>query len=325
MERQLQESITVANYIKIKRTKFFAAILVLLLCVVTMIMLPGCGDDETYKISGKITAGGIALSGVTVTLSGDATMDTTTDINGNYGFGDLPTGKFVVTPSLTGYIFSPTSRQVWLDGIDAKEFDFTGLGLGRVAAATHTVYLKTVGTVWAWGNNSNGQLGDGTTTQSSSPLQVSGLSGVSAIAAGTSDTVALKTDGTVWAWGSNSNGQLGNGTTTQKTTPGEVIELTGVTAIAAGASHTVALKTVGSVWAWGSNSNGQLGDGKTSQKTTPVEVTGLSGITAIAAGTSHTVALKNDGKVWAWGNNSNGQLGDGTTTQSASPVQVQFL
>jgi alpha-tubulin suppressor-like RCC1 family protein len=204
----------VVNYSKMKRTKVFAAILVLLLNAVTMIMLLGCGNDKTYKISGKITAGGLALSGVTVTLSGDASMITMTDANGNYSFSDISIGTFTATPSLTGYTFSPTSRKVWLDGIDATGFNFSGIGGGRIAATTHTVYLKTDGTVWAWGNNSNGQLGDGTTTQSTSPVQVSGLSNVTAIAAGATHTVALKTDGTVWAWGDNSNGQLGNGTTT---------------------------------------------------------------------------------------------------------------
>ncbi len=93
------------------------------------------------------------------------------------------------------------------------------------AGDTHTVALKTDGTVWAWGNNSNGQLGDGTTTQRTKPVEVSGLSTVIAIAAGDTHTVALKTDGTVWAWGNNSNGQLGDGTTTQSTTPVQVQSL----------------------------------------------------------------------------------------------------
>ena len=203
------------------------AILVLSLSSGTMIMLSGCGDSESDTISGRITLGGSALSGVTVTLSGDASRITMTDAKGNYSFSNVPSGTFTLTPSLTGYTFSPSNRKVFLQGVDAIGFDFSGSGQGRVVATTHTVYLKNDGTVWAWGNNGNGQLGDGSTTQSTTPVQVSGLSGVIAIAAGGTHTVALKDDGTVWAWGNNSNGQLGDGSTTQSTTPVQVSGLSG--------------------------------------------------------------------------------------------------
>ncbi len=113
------------------------------------------------------------------------------------------------------------------------------------AGVGHTVALRGDGTVWAWGDNSSGQLGDGTYTQRDVPVQVPGLTSVTALAAGRNHTVALRSDGTVWAWGSNSSGQLGNGTTSERLTPTRVPGLTSVTALAAVDNHTVALRSDG--------------------------------------------------------------------------------
>jgi Regulator of chromosome condensation (RCC1) repeat/Carboxypeptidase regulatory-like domain len=263
-----------SNYSKTKNMKLFVALYIFMLSLVTIFMLLGCGsNNEKNSVSGRITAGGSGLSGVTVTLTG-ASMTTTTDANGNYSFSNVPDDTYTVTPSLTGYTFNPPSRTVYLYQEDATDFDFSGSFWGRLAASNFTVFLKGDGTVWAWGSNSNGQLGNGTTTDSSTPVQVSGLSGVTAVAAGSAHAIALKGDGTVWAWGSNSNGQLGNGTTTDSSTPVQVSGLSGVTAVAAGSAYTIALKGDGTVWAWGSNSNGQLGNG-TTDSLSPVPVPGL--------------------------------------------------
>ncbi|MDO8140263.1 MAG: carboxypeptidase regulatory-like domain-containing protein [Candidatus Brocadiales bacterium] len=191
----------------------------------------------------------------------------------------------------------------------------------------HTIALKSDGTVWAWGYNEHGELGDGTTTTEfpygkTTPIQVSGLRGVTAIAGREFHSIALKSDGTVWAWGSNSFGKLGDGTTTDRTTPVQVSGLSGITAIAVGRSHSIALKSDGTVWAWGGNYSGQLGDGTTTNRTFPVQISGLSGVTAIASGDDHTIALKSNGTVWTWGYNGYGALGDGTTTDRTTPVQV---
>ena len=107
------------------------------------------------------------------------------------------------------------------------------------------------GTVWAWGKNDNGQLGDGTTEGKSVPVQIESLSGVIALAAGSYHSLALKGDGSVWAWGNNAHGQLGDGTTEGKSVPVQIESLSGVIALAAGNSHSLALKDDGSVWAWG--------------------------------------------------------------------------
>ncbi|KAB0671412.1 hypothetical protein F6V30_02190 [Oryzomonas sagensis] len=196
----------------------------------------------------------------------------------------------------------------------------------KVAAGTsNTMVLKSDGTVFAWGWNLYGQLGDGTTTDRHSPTVVPGLTGVTAIVPGYAHTAARKSDGTVLAWGNNLHGQIGDGTTTERHSPTVVPGLTGMAAIAVGDAHTVALKNAGTVLAWGSNLRGQLGDGTTTDRHSPTVVPGLTGVTAIAAGYQHTVALKSDGTVVAWGWNVNGQLGDGTTTEKHSPTVVPGL
>jgi len=288
---------------------------------VVLFTLAGCsGGSPSYVISGTVAAGGGPLAGVTITLGGDSSGTAITDANGHYTFSDVPRGKYTVMPSRTGYTFLPIFRRVFLDGIDATGFDFSVVISGKLATATHTAYLNSDGTVWTWGNNTAGQLGNGTTTNNAFAAQLSGLSGVMAVAAGMDHTLALKGDGTVWAWGNNANGQLGDGTTTQRSTPIQVSGLAGVRAIAAGYGHSVALKSDGIVWVWGNNANGQLGDGTTLNSLVPQQVANMYGVTAIAAGNGHTIALTADGVAWAWGSNLYGQLGIGTTTDSPVPV-----
>ena len=166
------------------------------------------------------------------------------------------------------------------------------------------------------GLNTNGQLGDGTTTQRKTPVQ--SASSVAAAACGATHSVFVKTDGTLWAMGSNSNGELGDGTTTQRNAPVQVA--TGVGSVAAGGSHTMFVKTDGTLWATGLNSSGQLGDGTTIQRNTPVQV--ATGVASVACGDAHTLFVKTNGTLWAMGYNFFGQLGDGTTSSRNTPVQV---
>jgi YD repeat-containing protein len=187
------------------------------------------------------------------------------------------------------------------------------------------------GTVAAWGNNDSGELGNGTTIRSSTPVPVSGLAEVAAVAGGSDHSLALRTDGTVWAWGYKGLGALGDGTRTDSSTPVPVSGLTEVTAIAAGHSHSLAVRADGTVWAWGSNRLGQLGDGTQSDSSTPVRVAGLSEVVAVSGGGDHSLALRADGTVWAWGYNAYGQLGNPTPTDgstanwSTTPLAVSDL
>lgn len=205
------------------------------------------------------------------------------------------------------------------------------------AGSQHALALLSDGSVWAWGNNAYGQLGDGTTTDRHAPVEVTGVSNVIAIAAGAHHSLALESDGTVWAWGDNGVGQLGDGGTTASATPVAVVDaggsgsLSGVIAIAAGTDQSLALKSSGVVVAWGGNGHGQLGDGSTTPSSVPVQVAAvgasgpLTGMIAIAAGNQDSVALGSDGVVRAWGYGFSGELGDGTTTDQPTPVEVGGL
>ena len=186
--------------------------------------------------------------------------------------------------------------------------------------ATHTIILKSDGTVWTVGGNANGQLGDNTTTTKKTPIQVSGLSGIIAVAAGAQHSMALTSGGALYVWGDNQFGQVGDASTTDRKTPVQS-NLTNVVAIAAGEFHSVALLSNGNVYTWGRNASGQLGDGSTTQSTSPVQV--VTSVAAIAAGFDHTIFVKTNGTVYGSGLNANGQLGDGTTTSPrTSPVQM---
>jgi len=202
-------------------------------------------------------------------------------------------------------------------------------------ATDFSLALLSDGTVWSWGNNSFGQLGDGTTVSKTTPVQVLGITNAIAIAAGGSGSknssvfgMALLADGTVKTWGGNTYGQLGDGTIINRSAPVTVSGLTNVTAIACGGDFAYALLSNGTIKSWGRNNfsysygQGMLGDGTIINRYTPVTVYGITNATAIAACAYYGLALLADGTISAWGNNSKGQLGDGTKTNRLKPVKV---
>jgi alpha-tubulin suppressor-like RCC1 family protein len=200
---------------------------------------------------------------------------------------------------------------------------------------TYGVALATNGTVWTWGTGPYGELGNGSTVVSYSPVQVTGLSNVIAISSGWKHILAVKSDGTVWSWGKNLNGELGDGTTVNRSNAVQVLNLTNIVAVSGGDYNSAALQSNGTVWKWGLNDVGELGNGTADNQTTAHPVpslvptdkfgAGFSNVVMMAARDYHNIAVKADGSVWMWGANDQGQCGDGTTSDDWRPVPVVGL
>ena len=207
---------------------------------------------------------------------------------------------------------------------------FFGNARAIAAGNSHTVSVRNDGTVWTWGLGTQGQLGDGTsgnsttTVRAITPLQVPGIDGVEAVedSTGFGFVLALKSNGTVWGWGNDFNAQLGDGASNVqvRTRPVQTVGLTNVKGIAAGDVYGAAVKTDGTVWIWGA----PVLTGGFNLITTPIQLSGIANVTAIAGGNRHLLMLKTDKTVWAIGVNSMGQLGNGNTN-STTPLQVAGL
>jgi alpha-tubulin suppressor-like RCC1 family protein len=274
----------------------------------------------SYDVPVTVTTSGV-LSGKTITAvaGGEAhsialTSDGTVYTWGHNFIGQLGNGNL-----------TDSNVPVAVTGLSGKTITAVAGG------GTHSIALASDGTVYTWGFNFYGQLGNGNNTNSNVAVAVTGLSGktITAIAGGLNHSIALATDGTVYTWGDNFSGQLGNGTNNASNVPVAVTGLSGktITAVAGGGVHSIALAPDGTVYTWGENYFGQLGNGTNTYSNVPVAVTGLSGktITAIAGGGLHSIALASDGKVYTWGYNVFGQLGNGTNTDSNVPVAVTGL
>jgi len=190
---------------------------------------------------------------------------------------------------------------------------------------SHSLGVRANGSAWAWGANSYGRLGDGTTTSRSSPVSVvGGFTDWVQVSVGI-HSLGLRANGTAWAWGANSYGNLGDGTTVEKSSPVSVVGgFTDWVQLAAGLRHSLGVRANGTAWAWGSNIFGQIGDNTTTGRSSPVSVIGgFTNWVQVSGGTSHSIGLRANGTTWAWGDNGSGRLGDGTTVASRlSPVSV---
>ncbi|HEY0457924.1 MAG TPA: FG-GAP-like repeat-containing protein, partial [Pyrinomonadaceae bacterium] len=235
------------------------------------------------------------------------------NVDGEVGNGSMTT---------TGCLCMPTPTQATITDVVAVE-----------AGAFHTLALKSDGTVWAWGFNDNGQLGDGSIVSRATPVQVgsavTGFNNIIAISAGDSHSIALKSDGTVWVWGDNEFGQIGNGTsspTVNQLAPMQNASLSGITQIAAGIFHNIALKPDGKVFVWGDNFYGQVGNGAAGgAQLTPVQNATLNNVIEIETAGFTNYARLRDGAVQAWGINDAGQIGNGTTNATGCQCQTTPL
>jgi alpha-tubulin suppressor-like RCC1 family protein len=221
---------------------------------------------------------------------------------------------------------------------------FTGLQVGETIQKTsagqiHSLALTTNGRVYAWGINNSGQLGDGSTTNRSSPtlINFSGLlSGetIQTVIAGQLHSLAVTTTGRVYAWGNGSSGQLGNGSTSNSSTP-SLVNFTGLLSgetiqqVSGGAYHSISVTTSGRIYAWGYNGNGELGDETTINRSSPklISLTGLQGgetVQMVVAGSYHSLALTTNNRIYTWGANGSGQLGSGTFLNRITPTVIAF-
>ena len=296
----------------------------------------------------RLSAGGAAFAGATTRTVSSASVGRTREMFGPSvlpGAGQRPDfrrgrrgRRHVPHVRLDGQrrgpVLGATTRRVrWAMGPLSRERHrrlSSGCppGVRAIAAGGfHTCALLEAGAVWCWGENDDGQLGDGTLTDHRTAAPVVGLPvGVVAISAGAADTCALLADGGVRCWGNNDEGALGDGTFVDKAEPRTVIGLQGAAvSIEAGSYHTCAVAATGGSSCWGWNQYGQLGDGSTTNRSTATPVSGASvGVGAIWAGNQHTCALI-AGTAKCWGRNALLQLGDGTGVDHIVPAPVRGL
>lgn len=294
------------------------------------------GNNDTGQLgngwSSRFSGGGsavpvpvVGLTGITAIAAGGRTAFALKNDGTVWSWGEGPMGLLG-----NGGTQTETSAPVQVNGLTNAV---------SIATNGYTAYaVRGDGTMWAWGSNFLGGLGTGTSVESAAtPVQVSGLTGVTATAAGGTTGYALRNDGTVWSWGDNGDGQLGNGqpcstdplVPCESRIPVQVTGLTGATSLAGGAYNGYAVRGDGTAWAWGAGYNGRLGNGTVCsgacESRVPVQVSNLSTVTQVASFDDGGYALLADGTVWAWGTNEVNSLGSSAPFRALVPVQVTGL
>jgi alpha-tubulin suppressor-like RCC1 family protein len=290
----------------------------------------GFGLDFTGQLgTGRVNSTPVATSPVGISTAVQVIAGSTQTLvrlaDGSalgFGFnfqGEVGDGTFNAVATPVPVLLPPAPAIATMDA---------GQSMAADAGQSMAAAILADGSVWTWGSNGSGQLGDGSNTTRPTPSQISavGMTPATAISVGQNHMLAVGPGGSVWAWGNNLYGQLGipsppNSSNLPLAVPG----ISGAVAVSAGETHSLALLSNGTVLAWGRNFSGQLGDGTTTDRATPQPVPGLTGVVAVSAGTRHSIALLSNGTVRAWGDNGSGQLGNGGLVDSPVPVQVGFL
>jgi alpha-tubulin suppressor-like RCC1 family protein len=324
---------------------------------------PASPARRVASVLRAVSLAGLLLVGTTTfDASGAAFSRTTANSANSYTAGwwslrTLDSGythSCAVMPNTTVECWGKNDQGQLGDGTTTtRTTPVTVLGTGGTGTLTGAVSVsagrdfscavKSDGTVWCWGANDKGKLGNNSTTDSTTPVQVVGPGGVGVLtsvrtmASGEKQSCAVKNDGTLWCWGENNDGQLGNNSTTDSTTPVQVVGaggvgvLTSVLSVGSGMDHFCAVRTTAALWCWGRNVYGQLGDGTTTDRSVPVQVVGAGGtgtltnVTMAEGGEFHSCAIRSDGTAWCWGRNDKGQLGNNTTADRSNPGQVRGL
>lgn len=288
------------------------------------------GNGQTATIGTAVgTAPGVKLMdafgnpvpGISITFTPDTGSGTVTGgtVNTN-AQGIARVGSWVL-----GFSIGQQTLTASREGIPNAVLNATGVAflVQRVATGNGSTCAANLdGKALCWGSNSGGQIGDGTITPRSSPVEVGGGVTLSGIVVGGAHACGLAPGGAARCWGLNANGQVGNNTVIDQLLPVAVVGGHAYSQLAAGFVHTCGLRTDGEILCWGSNANGRLGDGTTVQRLEPTLVTGGPWQSVSAGSSTHTCALKSDGTAWCWGSNASGRLGEGSQTDQPEPVQV---
>jgi len=270
------------------------------------------GDNTTVNASSPVQVGGTVWSQLAAADSHTIAIQTNNSI---WAWGRNATGQ--LGQDDTTFKSSPVQ-------IGALT-NWSKISGGR-PSNSHSLSVKTDGTLWGWGANSNGQLGDNSTINASSPIQIGSATNWNTVSAGGRFSLATTTDNELYLWGRNLNGEIGDGTTVARSSP---VQLGGTdwSAVSAGYSHCLAVKTNGTLWSWGVGSFGPLGQNDTIKRSSPVQVGALTNWLHVSGGTFHSLAIKTDGTLWGWGRNTaaSSAVGDGTVINRSSPVQIGAL